>query len=124
MSTCDRPSNSSGSVLHPPPDQLRQLPRAPLGRERLLLLDGHPGQLPPLFLDPLGVGLELALGREQLLAGRLPLLLRPDLHRTSFVLSSSYANVARTVSSTTNFNASLTAERLGIIAPTVGRGVR
>src|SRR5439155_22514894 len=60
-----------------------------LGGEPVLPLDGDPRQLPPLLLDPLGVRPELALGPEQLLARRLPLLLRPDLHRTSFALTSS-----------------------------------
>src|SRR5215211_2219100 len=70
-------------------EELWQRPRALLGREPVLLLHGDPRQLPPLLLDPLGVLLELALGREQLLASHLPLLLRPDLHWTSFALTSS-----------------------------------
>src|SRR5439155_1215489 len=37
----------------------------------------------------LGVLLQLPLGGQQLLARRLPLCLRPDLHQTSFALNSS-----------------------------------
>src|SRR5438093_522707 len=74
-----------------PPTALEQLGqglRPLLGRERVLHLHRHPGQLPPLLLDPLGALVELALGGEQPLASRLPLLLCPDLHRSSFVVTS------------------------------------
>ena len=57
------------------------------GLELVLLLDGDPRQLPPLLLDPLGVLLELALGRQQLLARRPPLLSVPTFIWTSFALN-------------------------------------
>src|SRR5919201_1507573 len=60
-----------------------------LGRDPVRLLDRDPRQLPPLLLDALGVLLQLPLGGQQLLAPRLPLLFRPDLHRTSLALTSS-----------------------------------
>src|SRR6266498_2054766 len=74
--------------LRAPLEQLGQRLRPVLAREPVLLLDPDPRQLPPLLLDALGVLLQLPLGGQQLLARRLPLLLRPDLHRTSFALTS------------------------------------
>jgi len=70
-----------------PVEQLGQRLRPVLGREAVLLLDRDPRQLAPLLLDAPRVLLELPLGGQQLLACRLPLLLRADLHRTSFVLT-------------------------------------
>ncbi len=68
-------------------EELGQRLRPVLSRQAVLLLDGDPRQLPPQLRDPRRVLLELALGREQLLARRLPLLLRPNHHRTSFALT-------------------------------------
>src|SRR6266480_4094232 len=75
--------------LRPLLEQLGQRLRPALGREPVLLLDPDPWQLAPLPLDALRVLLQLPLGGQQLLARRLPLLLRPDLHRTSSTLTSS-----------------------------------
>src|SRR5436190_309779 len=75
--------------LGAPIEQLGQRLGPVLCREPVLLLDRDPRQLAPALLDTLGVLLQLALDGQQLLACGPPLLLRPDLHRTSFVLNSS-----------------------------------
>ena len=68
MSSCERPSNSSASDLVPS-----------IGLEAVVLLDRHPGKLPPLPRQLVVAAGELLLLREQLVAGGLPLLLCPDL---------------------------------------------
>src|SRR5205814_268592 len=84
-----QPLRGLDEQLRAPLEQLGQRLRPVLAREPVLLLDRDPRQLAPLLLDALRVLLQLPLGDQQLLARRLPLLLRPDLHRTSFALTSS-----------------------------------
>jgi hypothetical protein len=47
--------------------------------ERVVLLDRHPGQLPPLPRELIAASGELLLFREQLVARRAPLVMRSDL---------------------------------------------
>src|SRR5207247_2517024 len=75
--------------LRAPLEQLGQRLRPVLGREPVLLLDRDPRPLAPLLPAALGVPLQPPFRCQQLLARRLPLLLRGDLHRTSFALTSS-----------------------------------
>src|SRR5438105_4556346 len=88
---CNRPVLPEHQVvdeqLRAPLEQLGQRFWPVLGLEPVLLLDRNPRQLAPMLLDAPGVLLQFPLGGQQLLASRLPLLRRADLHRTSFALT-------------------------------------
>src|SRR5215204_1941250 len=59
-------------------EELRERLRPRLGLEAVVLLDRHPGKLPPLPRELVVAVGELLLLREQLVARCLPLVLRAD----------------------------------------------
>src|SRR5438094_151255 len=60
-------------------EELGERLRPRLGPEAVLLLDGHPGELPSLLRELVAAPGELLLLREQLVARGLPFLAGPDL---------------------------------------------
>ena len=64
--------------LRAPVEQLRQRLGPLLGFEAVLVLDGHPGEVPPLLRELVIAPGELLLLRQQLVSLRLPFLLGSD----------------------------------------------
>src|SRR6266545_4296113 len=64
--------------LRTPVEQVGERLRPRLGLEPVVLLDGHPGKLPPLLRELVVASSELLLLREQLLPGCVEFLLRAD----------------------------------------------